>query len=213
MKKSAENSAPTWPAALALACPECNHALDLRGVRPDRGVLFRCLTHGWFAADSWTSEPQLVNTHQVSWRKVDDALRKEFITGALSVLIRAGADSENLVLQSMVPANSMQFVVLSGGEGSVAAQVSSRRSRCEVCETHPLDDAQEQVLFDIGFEPIDGEENYVAVGMPPNPYALADDAEGVFYEAFEEPRGLSVWAIFSEPALAEAFYLAWNFRQ
>ena len=213
MKKSAEHNAPTWPSALALACPECNHAFDLRGVRPDLGILFRCFTHGWFAADSWTSEPQLVNTHQVNWRKVDDALRKEFVTGALEVLIRAGADSENLVLQSMVPDNSMQFVVFSEGDGSVAAQVSSRRSRCEVCETRPLGEAQEEVLFDVGFEPIDGEENYVAVGMPPNPYALADDAESVFYEVFEEPRGLSLWAIFSQPALAEAFYLAWNFRQ
>ena len=213
MKKRAEHDAPTWPSALALACPECNHAFDLRGVRPDLGVLFRCFTHGWFAADSWTSEPQLVDTHHVTWRAVDDDLRKQFITGALEVLIRAGADSENLVLQSMVPDNSMQFVVFSEGDGSLVAQVSSRRYRCEACRTRPLGEAQEEVLFNLGYGPIDGGENYVAGGMPPNPYALADDAESVFYEAFEEPRGLSVWAIFSQPALAEAFYLAWNFRQ
>ncbi len=70
----------------------------------------------------------------------------------------------------------------------------------------------EQVLFDLGFEPLDSDEPYIAPGLPQDPGELTAVAEIVFHDVFEECPGMSVWAIFSDPVLAEAFYLAWSFR-
>lgn len=211
MEKRAEPDAPTWPQALALPCPSCNHAFEIRGLRPDGAVLFHCFTHGWFYADRWTGEPCLVDTHRVTLVRVDPAVREEFITSAVSVLLRAGEEADDVVLQSMVPDNSMQFVLFEG-INPVVAQVNSRRHRCQHCGTRPLAAPQEQVLFDLGFDPIEGEENYAAGGLPSDAAALTADAKRVFHEVFEEPPGLSLWALFSRPELAEIFYLAWTYR-
>jgi hypothetical protein len=206
-----KNNAPTWPEALALACPKCDEVFPLSGVRSDGGLLFRCLRHGWVAADSWTAEPFLVNTHTADNRTVDPDVRRDFITSAIGVLLRAGAPMDNLILQSAVPDDSMQFVLVDGGDGGVAAQVSSRRNPCERCAPRPLDGAHEKVLFDLGFEALGADENYFVDSLPAHPDELTAAAEVIFRDAFEEIPGTSVWAIFNKPYMAEACYLGWSF--
>lgn len=182
------------------------------GVRPDGGLLFQCFTHRWFSADSWTAVPQVVDTHHKHHRPMDPAVRRDFIDGAISVLLRAGAANDDLILQSTTPDQSMFFLLTPDGDGALLTAVNSRRHHCPVCVLRPLDVAHEQVLFDMGFGPAGDGKNYITESLPTTTAALRGAAETVFAEVYEEPDDFGLWALFRPPALAEAFYLAWSFR-
>jgi hypothetical protein len=206
------NGARTWPEAFATPCPTCNAVLPLRGIRPDLTLMFTCPAHAYFGLASWTSEPTWLDPHVDSPWSNEALTRQSFMVAALSLFLRSAGHGDYLFLQSPILDDFVRFTIIPGGDGGVLVEVSSRQWPCPRCEMQPLERMNEEVLFGLGFGPGGREANYASESLPFDPEWLAAITETAFRKAFDEPEDYGISAIFSSPALAEAFYLTWSYR-
>lgn len=219
MMNRTQDRAPTWPDALALRCPGCASATPIEGLRPDGKLVFYCshthtLPNKWFWADSWSSRIEWVNPHLDSpspWT-TEARTRQGFAALALSLFVRSGAQNDGLTLQGTMPDEFITFEHLSGGDGTILMEVGSRLSAtCPRCHTRPLDKPSQDILLELGFAVGDW-DNYESDGLPPDPDKLAAITERVFRKVYEQRGDYGILARFRQPAMAEAFYLAWTYR-
>jgi hypothetical protein len=189
-----------WPDALALACPDCDRAVPIEGMRPNGTLFFYCPAHSWpdnwFMTESWSSKIERVNPHLdagYSWTTVLET-RLEFMNSAMRLFLRAGGEDDCLILQGTMPDNFVRLHHLPGGDGRVLIEVSSRLSSpCTDCPKRPLDKPNHKILLELGFAPPGEWVNYSSGAVPHDPDQLTAVTETVFREAFEQPEDAGSW--------------------
>jgi hypothetical protein len=174
--------------------------------------MFECSDHGWFESDGWTAGAVPVDPCETTRYRAEPSIHRAFLGHALEVLLRAGLEDDHVFFKSPDADNNVHFTLSAGGDGGVLAQVGARYWTCTKCGKPPPTKPNEAILLELGFAPPDPQFDYVCCDFPPAAELLATVAEKVLREALGEPDDFGLSAIFSTPALAEAFYLGWTWR-